>query len=416
MVKKLYRSEHFSYYFILFYCLIITILSICTADFTELIIGLKKIILESDILITDYMKLAGIGSAFLNSSLVLTSLIFILIKLNVNPNGAILAGLFTTAGFSLFGKNIVNIWPIILGIYLYSKYEKVPFTNYILIVLFGTTLAPTVSIELFPNNLPLFFSLVLTVLLSTFLGFILPAMASYTLKLHQGYSLANVGLAGGLIGTALASIFTALGIEFEKKLLWSTENNNLLLVLLLFLFGSMILLGIISNKNWLKDLKKLYKLSGRLVTDFFTIFGQSVTFINMGILGIFCTLFIILINGDLNGATLSGIFTVVGFGSFGKHIKNIFPIIIGAVLAAIVGIWELNSPSMLLGILFSTTLCPIAGSFGWFCGIIAGFMHICMVMNIGYLHGGMNLYHNGFAAGFVAMILVPIITAIRKEK
>ena len=37
-----------------------------------------------------------------------------------------------------------------------------------------------------------------------------------------------------------------------------------------------------------------------------------------------------------------------------------------------------------------------------------------MVMNVGYLHGGLNLYNNGLAAGLVAMILIPIITDLKK--
>ena len=241
-------------------------------------------------------------------------------------------------------------------------------------------------------------------------------MASYTLKLHQGYSLSNVGLAGGLIGTGLTSIFRAFGLEPEKKLLWSTGNNTFLFLILLFLFISMILIGYFSDKKCLKNLSAMHNHSGRLISDYYSMFGQSLTFINMGVLGIFATIFVIIVGGDLNGATISGIFTVSGFGAFGKHIKNIIPIIIGATISALLNIWDITSPGMILGILFSTALSPIAGHFGWFYGVLAGFLHICMVMNIGYLHGGMNLYHNGFAAGFVAMILVPIITAFRKEQ
>jgi hypothetical protein len=39
-----------------------------------------------------------------------------------------------------------------------------------------------------------------------------------------------------------------------------------------------------------------------------------------------------------------------------------------------------------------------------------------MVMNTGYLHGGLNLYNNGLAGGLVAIILVPIIEAFRKDR
>ncbi|WP_125006269.1 DUF1576 domain-containing protein [Clostridium tagluense] len=37
------------------------------------------------------------------------------------------------------------------------------------------------------------------------------------------------------------------------------------------------------------------------------------------------------------------------------------------------------------------------------------------MMNLAYLHGGLNLYNNGFAGGMVCIILIPIITAFRKE-
>jgi len=33
-------------------------------------------------------------------------------------------------------------------------------------------------------------------------------------------------------------------------------------------------------------------------------------------------------------------------------------------------------------------------------------------MNVGVLHGGVNLYNNGFSGGFVAAFLVPIIEAV----
>ena len=410
------KSRFLPYYFILFYCLVITILSLsCSESFLNLINSLKKIILEPDVLITDYIALVGISGAFFNSALVLSLLTLIILYLDVEPTGPIIAGLFTTAGFSLFGKNIVNIWPIILGIWLYSKYQKIPFSNFAVIMLFGTTLAPTLNSVLFSSLLPNIFSIVLSLFISILLGFILPPMASYTLKLHQGYSLANVGLAGGLLGTALSSIFSALGVDFEKKLLWSSGNNLILGLLLTFIFTSIIILGFLCTKNSSKSYSDIFKFSGRLVTDFYTLLGPRITFFNIGILGLISMIFVLAIGSDINGCTISGIFTVAGFGAFGKHLKNIFPLILGSSLAALLSVWEINSPSMVLGILFSTTLCPIAGNLGFMYGIIAGFLHICMVTNIGYLHGGMNLYHNGFAAGFVAIILVPLIIAFRKE-
>ncbi|MDZ7543082.1 DUF1576 domain-containing protein, partial [Clostridium perfringens] len=144
------------------------------------------------------------------------------------------------------------------------------------------------------------------------------------------------------------------------------------------------------------------------------LFGET-CYINMGMLGFLATFLVIILNGDLNGPTISGIFTIIGFGAFGKHIRNVTPIIIGALLGAIININPINSPSLILSILFSTALAPIAGKFGWKIGILAGFLHVNMVTNIGYLHGGLNLYNNGLAAGFVAMLLIPVINIFKKE-
>lgn len=88
----------------------------------ELIFGLKEIILSPDILITDYVKLVGIGPTLLNSALTSLSCLVMLMKINLKPNGTTIMSLWLVTGFSFFGKNIFNIWPIIFGVYLYSIY------------------------------------------------------------------------------------------------------------------------------------------------------------------------------------------------------------------------------------------------------------------------------------------------------
>ena len=212
------------------------------------------------------------------------------------------------------------------------------------------------------------------------------------------------------------SFLRAFGVDTESRLLWSTGNNLMFSVILFILFTTMIVVGYIQNGKSFKNLLRLYKKPGRLVSDFYLLFGRGITMVNMGILGIYSTLFVLMIGGDLNGPTIGGILTIVGFGAFGKHLRNVFPVMVGATLSSLLNIWQINSPSLVLGILFSSTLAPISGQFGWIYGIIAGFLHICLTMNLAYLHGGLNLYNNGFAGGIACIILIPIITAFRKER
>ncbi|HBL06546.1 MAG TPA: DUF1576 domain-containing protein [Clostridium sp.] len=401
----------------LFLCLsgILILVSFLFNSPHQIFIGLKNIILNPDILITDYMEIGGVGATFINCALLIIFYVIMLIFLNVKPSGTIIAGVFTVSGFSLFGKNILNIWPIIFGIWLYSRFQKEPFSNYIVTALFGTTLSPALIQLIGTTTIPLYLSVMIGILISIVIGFLLPPLASACMRIHQGYSLYNVGLAAGLIGTVLMSLLRAFGIDFESRIIWSTGNNVPFIILFSMIFLAMITLGFYYNGNRFKNITKITRYSGRLLTDFYLIFGEGITLINMGILGLFSMFLVVLVNGDLNGPTLGGILTIVGFGAFGKHLKNIIPIMFGIILCTFFNIWEINSPSVILSLLFGTTLAPIAGSFGWLWGIIAGVLHACLVMNITYLHGGMILYNNGFSGGLVCMFLLPLISAFRKE-
>jgi hypothetical protein len=39
-----------------------------------------------------------------------------------------------------------------------------------------------------------------------------------------------------------------------------------------------------------------------------------------------------------------------------------------------------------------------------------------LVSNVAYLHGGLNLYNNGFSCGFVAAFMVPLLDTITQVK
>ena len=411
---KLLKNYYPPYVILSVLYLFFILFAFCLDSPSEIFHGLKSIILSSDILITDYMEVGGIGAALVNAALTSLLSLLLLIIIGIKPNGSTIMSLWLMTGFSFLGKNIFNIWPIILGVYLFSRYQKEPFLNYILVALLGTSLSPVVSQISFGSNQYNLISIIGGILLGIAVGFILPPIASHSIKAHNGYNLYNIGFASGLIATLLMSIMRGFGINLDSRLVWHSGSNKILSILLIICCVYLIIIGIIYGKNKKSNLSNINKQTGRLISDFYILFGET-TYINMGILGILATCFVILIGEDLNGATICGIFTIIGFGSFGKNVKNTIPIVIGATLAAIFNINEITSPSLLLSILFSTTLAPICGKFGWKYGVLAGIIHVNIVTNIGYLHGGLNLYNNGLAGGFVAMILIPLITTFKKE-
>ena len=114
--------------------------------------GLIRIISSPAALITDFLVIGGIGAGFLNSMLIFFFNLFLIRILNIKINGLILASMFTTFGFSFFGKNILNILPIYIGGILYSKYEGIMFRDVFVPVSFASALAPFISEIAFRTN------------------------------------------------------------------------------------------------------------------------------------------------------------------------------------------------------------------------------------------------------------------------
>ncbi len=382
----------------------------------EIYSGIIKILVEPSVLVSDYMFVANIGAAFFNAGILMIITLTIAKFEGVIMSGPTIAAVFTVGGFALFGKNLYNIWSIMLGVYLYSLFKKEPFNKYILMAAFGTALAPLVSQITYGFGLPLIIGIIAGNLIGIMTGFFIPPLASHFVNFHQGFNLYNIGFTAGIVGTIFMAFFRSFDLEIETRLLIVEGYNTILAIYLTILFVAMIIIGFYYNNCSFKGLLKLMERKGKLGEDFVLLNGFGISFINMGILGLISIIYVIMVDGPINGPIIGGIFTVAGFGGFGKHPKNVIPIMTGVFLGANLMKWELNSTGTLLAALFGTTLSPVAGEYGWKSGILAGFFHIAMVMNVGSLHGGINLYNNGFSGGLVAAILVPILNSLRRTK
>ncbi len=377
--------------------------------------GLIKIIFSRDALITDYIEVAGIGGAFLNAGIVMLITIILFYFSKIPFFGVTTASVLLMGGFALFGKNVFNILPIMFGGFLYTKINDEEFASYAYAVVFGTTLAPIVGEVGYLFNIDPIIKIPLMILIGVLIGYVIPPVSAHTVRAHQGYNLYNVGMAAGLIGMIAVSLFKSFGYEFSSNNLWSTSYQTELIIFFSLIFGFMFLYGFYLNSYSFKGMKHFTKHSGRAVADYIVLEGLPRTLINMGLLGFMSMGYVLIIGSHLNGPSLGGILTVVGFGAFGKHIKNVIPLVLGVVLASFVMKWNLSDPSMVLAALFATGLSPIAGQFGFTWGLITGIIHAAVVREVGVLHGWLNLYNNGFAAGLICIVIVPIIEAHRSS-
>lgn len=397
---------------ILVYLLIVLVAGLSLQSSHELIEGFSAILTSPGILITDYMVVGGIGPALVNGALVGLIGFFLLVVNKVNFTGYSIAAVFTMMGFGFMGKNVFSICPLILGVFIYSKLKKEKFATYIYPALFSTALAPVLSQAAFGFGWNLFASF----LIGTLAGILISPIATHTLTFHKGYNLYNMGFAAGIVGLVFMSLFIGLGYDTENPSIWGNEFDQFLKPFIIILCSSMIILGILLGRSQKINYGKILKSSGVLISDYVIIAGFPTSLINMGLVGLIGVTYIILVGGSFNGPTLGGIFTMIGFAAFGKHPRNIIPIMIGVYLGSIISVYDTTSPGSMLAALYGTCLAPIAGKYGPIVGIFAGFIHLQLVSNLSYLHGGLNLYNNGFSAGFVAMFIVTVIEGFKKHK
>ena len=398
-------------------CILLAAFAFAVQSPVELFRGFWQILRSDAGLITDPALIGGAGAALLNAALVLTLSTALVYAMQLPVTGLTFACLFMMEGFSLLGKNCLNILPVLLGGWLYARFQGEPFSKYVYLTLFSTCLSPLVSFWLV--HLPPVWRWLAMLFSGVAVGFLMPPIAGYTVRLHRGFDLYNVGFAAGFLGLGIASVCKGLGVEFVTELRWGYDDHAvffaLLLAVLLGLFCAGFYLGC---RRW-ADYRPLLRHSGRSVADFLLMDGPAPALVNMALTGSLGLLYLLALypaGVRLNGPLACCVLSMTGFAAFGKHPKNVLPVMAGAVLAKILLVAvPLTAPGPLLAVLFCTGLAPIAGQYGPVWGMIAGFLHMTIVQNTSILHGGMNLYNNGFAAGLVCVLLLPIIEALQKE-
>ena len=414
-----HSKNHFPYLYIILttYVILMFIYAINLCTFTEAIDGLITIVMTEDSLITDYVRIAGPGPALINSVLVTTIALVILYESHESHNGLTLVVVGLMSGFSLFGKNPINIWPILLGTWLYAKSRGEHFGKYATTGLMSTALSPIVSYIFLDNG---WGNPMLALVFGITIGFVMPPLAAYTYRIQNGMNLYNVGFACGLVAFIFVPIMTSLGADPTTRYDWASGCDHIFLPMLvvlclLLIIGGLSLTPLPVWATW-AGYRLLLQSTGRAPTDFLRMYGASPVMINTGINGLIGIAFIYLGGGTLNGPTVGGILTIMGFSAYGKHALNIIPVMGGVFLGSLIMDWSLSDPAVQLACLFCTTLAPVSGYFGWPFGVLAGFLHSSVVLYTGGPVAGMNLYNNGFSGGLIAIVLYPLVVAVARHR
>jgi hypothetical protein len=398
-------------------------------------------------LVTDYFSLGCLATTLFNAGLCGLACALIVILTRARASSTTFAAYVLVIAHCFYGLNFINMWPPFIGVLVYCLIKKVPIKNNLHIAMFSTALAPFISDFLFyyppGNSLRIgpvsVLGIILSIAFGIAAGFLVPALLPGTSAMHRGYNMYKAGLAIGILGIFVyCFLYKTLGVaphdtgfashaEFEA---FGSVYYVFMNIFFASIFLIALILGFFRNGKSFRNYRQLTSCSGYGL-DFADKFGMPLCLINFGVYG-FCilaylniifwlpTVFPFLPEGvGFTGPTVGVTFAALTFSADGQHPKNVAPIALGyttlfVLVCAICLVsgaeipWTLSTQAYINGLAFATGLCPIAGSYGFKYGVLAGLVSAIICTSTAAMHGGFVLYNGGFNAGLAAIILIPI--------
>ncbi|MCL1877507.1 MAG: DUF1576 domain-containing protein, partial [Defluviitaleaceae bacterium] len=256
--------------------------------------GLWRIFIGSDVLVTDYIYIGGFGATLVNVGLVGLLSIFALVLSKHEPGGLAMGTHGLAIGFAFFGKNPLNMLPIIIGGFLYAWVAKKPPSQCVLRAVLAACLAPAVTQVAYATDLPLPTSIGIGIGVGLLIGFLINPLAIHKEMAHMGYNLYNVGFAAGIIGMGIFAVYRLVGAYFYTSDNWSSGYDTHLTIFLLLVSAYFIFCGLIARGKKI-SLRFFYE-PHKTGNDYFGTYREKV-YLHMGVMGIACYLFMVVTQG-----------------------------------------------------------------------------------------------------------------------
>ena len=408
--------------------------AVCMPDRGEMFTGFVKILTSPCKVSTNYFAVGGYAATFLNMGLVCLTCLGLFLVFQGTPNNASTLGVLLTTGFGSWGIHVLNIWPTIFGVMIYGLVKKEKMGGLVNAMMFSTGIAPLISDLLlrYPNaevvgfNLP---GLLLALAVGFVIGFFLPAGLANSPKVHKGFDLYSAALPIGMTAFLLnAALFKTMGVNLPAAPSADTlqvADGMIVNVFCCVVFGLCIVFAFLLGCRP-KDYWRLLT-DPDLVTNFSSTYGNATLLMNVGCFGLFILAYYNMIGATFNGVTFGVIFCMLSTCNSGSHPGNVWPIMLGYLLASTVCGWiapmvggtftlAANAQAIVVGLCYANGLSPIADKYGWRYGLLAAVLHYLLVTSVPNLHGGFCLYNGGFTAALICIILVPELERFAKTK
>ncbi len=164
----------------------------------------------------------------------------------------------------------------------------------------------------------------------------------------------------------------------------------------------------------------------KISTNYFELGGFAATFLNMGLVGLFCTILCCLPGAKPNNVTTLGVLLTIGFGSWGINPLNMIPTVLGVCLYCLVKREKLGAMSNAM--MYSTGIAPLISDllfrypgteyigFNWlglglalFVGLIIGFFLPAGLAHAPNIHKGFDHYSAAVPIGMTAFFLRTVL-------
>ena len=162
-----------------------------------------KTLLRDNGLKSDFIVKYGYGLTFINMGIIGFVAMLYPILLGETLNGPLLAGILTVVGFGAYGKTVLNIIPILIGVFIGQFGSKTDGFTIALSGLFGTSLAPVAGV----------YGPVWGVLA----GLLHIAVVQSIGVIHSGLNLYNNGFSAGIVAGFLLPIISTTKESLNKR-------------------------------------------------------------------------------------------------------------------------------------------------------------------------------------------------------
>ena len=405
--------------------------AVCMPDRGNMMAGFWQILSQPCKVTTNYFSVGGFAATFLNMGLVALIIagLFHVTKTKVN-NVSTLA-FFLTVGFCSWGIHVINMWFTMLGVVVANLIKKEKFYANVNAMLFTTGVAPVISDLLvrYPHAETIGFNvlgIVLAVAVGVIVGIIVSAGLPHSPNVHKGFNLYSAALPVGMAMFFInGMLYKVMGVELPGTTGdMAVASQSTVNIFCIVLFGLLVVMALAMGAGkdyWalLKNRNQVNNVSGTL--------GNGVLLMNVGVYGLFILAYYNLIGAPFNGVTFGLIFCMLCTCNSGSRPTNVWPIMLGYVVASTVTGWlspmlggsfslAVNAQAIVIGLCYANGLSPICDKYGWHFGFLASMIHYCLVTLVPGLHGGFCLYNGGFTAIFVCIILVPVLEKFCKTK